>query len=46
MSIEIIGPEAEALLTWGGLTAALEAGHRLPRAEIADRCSTAARTRC
>ena len=36
MSIEIIGPEAEALLTWAGLTEALEAGHRLPRAEIAD----------
>ncbi len=36
MSVEIIGPEAEAHLTWAGLTAALEAGHRLPRAEIAD----------
>ena len=32
----IIGAEAEAHLTWPGLTAALEAGHRLPRAEIAD----------
>ena len=36
MSIEIVGPEAEAYLTWAGLTAALEAGHRLPRAEIKD----------
>ncbi|MBC2834483.1 ornithine cyclodeaminase family protein [Paragemmobacter straminiformis] len=36
MSIEIIGPEAEALLSWQGLTDALEAGHRLPRAEIKD----------
>jgi ornithine cyclodeaminase len=32
----IIGPEAEAHLTWAGLTAAIEAGHRLPRAEIKD----------
>lgn len=32
----IIGPEAEAALTWEGMTAALEAGHRLPRAEIRD----------
>jgi len=31
-----IGPEAEARLTWAGLLAALEAGHRRPRAEIAD----------
>ena len=36
MSIEIIGPEAEALLDWITLSEALEAGHRLPRAEIAD----------
>jgi ornithine cyclodeaminase len=36
MTIDIIGPEAEAHLTWAGLTAALEAGHRLPRAEIGD----------
>lgn len=36
MTIEIIGREAEALLSWQGLTEALEAGHRLPRAEIAD----------
>ena len=34
--IEFIGAEAEGLLTWAGLTAALEAGHKLPRAEIAD----------
>ncbi|MGL4319437.1 MAG: ornithine cyclodeaminase family protein [Paracoccaceae bacterium] len=32
----IIGPEVEAHLTWAGLMAALEAGHRLPRAEIKD----------
>lgn len=36
MSVEMVGPEAEALLTWAGLTEALEAGHRLPRAEIND----------
>lgn len=36
MSIDIIGPEAEAYLTWEGLTGALEAGHRMPRAEIGD----------
>jgi len=36
MSAVIIGPEAEALLTWPGLCAALEAGHRLPMAELAD----------
>jgi ornithine cyclodeaminase len=36
MTPAIIGPEAEAHLTWAGLCAALEAGHRLPRAEIAD----------
>ena len=34
--IDIIGPEAEAQLSWQGLTDALEAGHRLPKAEIAD----------
>jgi ornithine cyclodeaminase len=32
----IIPPEAEALLNWADLLQALEAGHRLPRAEIAD----------
>ena len=36
MTVEMIGREAEALLTWPGMLAALEAGHRLPRAEIAD----------
>ncbi len=36
MSIVMIGPEAETHLTWDGLTDALAAGHRLPRAEIGD----------
>ena len=36
MSIEIVPKDAEAHLTWPGLMAAIEAGHRLPRAEIAD----------
>ena len=36
MTPTIIGPEAEAHLTWTGLTEAIEAGHRLPRAEIKD----------
>jgi ornithine cyclodeaminase len=36
MSVAMIGPEAEAMLTWAGLIEALEAGHRLPRAEIND----------
>ena len=36
MSIEIVGSDAEAYLTWADLTAAIEAGHRLPRAEIKD----------
>lgn len=36
MGIEVIGREAEAHLTWDGIVAAIEAGHRLPRAEIAD----------
>jgi ornithine cyclodeaminase len=36
MNLVTIGKDAEAMLTWAGLTAALEAGHRLPRAEIAD----------
>ncbi len=34
--MKIIGPEAEPHLTWPGLLAAFEAGHRLPRADIAD----------
>ena len=36
MSIDVIGPEAEAYLSWDGLVQAMIAGHRLPRAEIAD----------
>ncbi|MFN7222538.1 MAG: ornithine cyclodeaminase family protein [Paracoccaceae bacterium] len=36
MTIAIVGAEAEPLLTWAGLTDALEAGHRRPRAEITD----------
>lgn len=36
MSPEIVGPEAEALLDWEGLTEALIDGHRLPPAEIRD----------
>jgi ornithine cyclodeaminase len=33
---EIVPKDAEPLLTWPGLLQALEAGHRLPRAEIKD----------
>ncbi|AMY71908.1 ornithine cyclodeaminase family protein [Frigidibacter mobilis] len=36
MTIEIVGPEAEAHLGWIALTDALAAGHALPRAEVAD----------
>ncbi|THD85545.1 ornithine cyclodeaminase [Aliigemmobacter aestuarii] len=36
MTVEMIGPEAEAHLDWITLSEAIEAGHRLPRAEIAD----------
>lgn len=36
MTPEIIPFEAEALLDWRELADALEAGHRMPRAEIAD----------
>ncbi len=36
MSVEFLGAEAEAQLTWPGIIAALEAGHLRPRAEIAD----------
>lgn len=36
MDVTIIGPEAEARLTWDGLTNALLAGHRLPRATVGD----------
>ena len=34
--IDFVGREAEALMDWSGLTAAFEAGHLLPKAEIAD----------
>jgi len=36
MTIEIVPPEAATVLNWHTLTEALEAGHRLPRAEVAD----------
>ena len=36
MTVEMIGAEAEALLDWHGLVAAIIAGHARPRAEIAD----------
>lgn len=36
MTIDIIGPEAETRLDWIALTEAMEAGHRLPRAEVGD----------
>jgi len=36
MTMDIIGPEAEAYLSWDGLVQALIAGHRLPRAAIVD----------
>ena len=36
MTPRIVGKEVESRLTWAGLTAALEAGHRRPRAEIRD----------
>lgn len=36
MTVETIGQDAERYLDWQGLTQALEAGHRLPRAEIKD----------
>jgi ornithine cyclodeaminase len=34
--MQIIGAEIETRLTWEGLTAALEAGHKRPKAEIRD----------
>lgn len=34
--MDVIGPEAGALLSWRALTEVFEAGHRLPRAEIKD----------
>lgn len=36
MKPSFVGAEAEQLLDWVQLTEALEAGHRLPRAEVAD----------
>lgn len=36
MSFDIIGPEAEARLSWSGLLDAMVAGHRMPRADIGD----------
>lgn len=36
MTVAMIPFDAEKYLTWEGLTQALEAGHHLPRAEIAD----------
>lgn len=36
MTIEIVPFEAEKVLDWHALTDALEAGHRLPRAEVGD----------
>lgn len=36
MGIRVIGPEAEGMLDWLELSDALEAGHRMPRAEIGD----------
>ncbi|MDE3028036.1 MAG: ornithine cyclodeaminase [Paracoccaceae bacterium] len=36
MSNQIVGPEVEGLLRWDRMTDALEAGHRMPRAEIGD----------
>ncbi|MDG3041380.1 ornithine cyclodeaminase family protein [Roseicyclus marinus] len=36
MTVQMIGPEAEARLDWLALCKAIEVGHRLPKAEIAD----------
>ncbi|RGP38125.1 ornithine cyclodeaminase family protein [Pseudotabrizicola alkalilacus] len=36
MTVQIIGQEVEPSLSWAGMTAALEAGHLRPRAEIRD----------
>lgn len=36
MTIEIVGPEIEPRLDWIELTRAIEAGHRLQRAEVGD----------
>ena len=36
MTLQIVPAQAEALLTWAGLLAALQAGHRLPKPDIKD----------
>lgn len=36
MTLTIVPPEAEKLLSWSGLMAAFEAGHRLPKPDIKD----------
>ncbi|MEZ5753803.1 MAG: ornithine cyclodeaminase [Paracoccaceae bacterium] len=36
MSVDFVPFEAERVLTWAGLLAALEAGHRLPKPDIKD----------
>ena len=36
MTVQIVPGEAERLLSWAGLLAALEAGHRLPKPDIKD----------
>ena len=36
MTVKMIPFAAEAQMSWAGITAAMEAGHRLPRADIAD----------
>ena len=36
MTLQIVPAQAEALLTWAGLMAAFQAGHRLPKPDIKD----------
>ena len=36
MTLQIVPAQAEALLTWAGLLASFEAGHRLPKPDIKD----------
>ena len=36
MTLQIVPAQAEDLLTWAGLLAALQAGHRLPKPDIKD----------
>ncbi len=36
MTLQIVPAQAEALLSWAGLLAALQAGHRLPKPDIKD----------